>query len=61
MQTQAAKTMSDAQMAWSLKKGFAWADPANDHEDCHCLAEVYWTKEGGYMWNVDLQKYEMVI
>ncbi len=52
------KTMTPAQMAWSLKKGFAWPDPGN--EDCHCLAEVFWTREGGYMWNVDLQAYEMV-
>ena len=53
------KTMTAAQMAWSVKKGYAWADPANAHEDCHCLAEIYWTREGGYMWDVDRQLYAM--
>ncbi len=55
------KTMTNAQLAWSLKKGYVWEDPANQNEDCHCLAEVYWTRQGGYMWNVDLQFYELVI
>ena len=53
------KTMTAAQMAWNLKKGYAWADPGNG-DDCHCLSEVYWTREGGYMWDVDRQVYEMV-
>jgi hypothetical protein len=53
------KTMTAAQMAWNLKKGYAWADPGNG-EECHCLAEVYWTREGGYMWDVQNQVYEMV-
>ncbi len=55
------KTMTAAQLAWSLKKGFAWADPANHNEDCHCLSEVFWTREGGYMWDVNAQVYEMVL
>lgn len=55
------KTMTNAQLAWAIKKGFAWADHGNASEDCHCLAEVYWTKEGGYIWNVDRQVYEMVL
>jgi hypothetical protein len=55
------KTMTDSQMTWALKKGFAWADPANASEDCHCLAEIYWTREGGYMFDVDRQLYVMVI
>lgn len=55
------KTMTNAQLAWAIKKGFAWADPGNASEDCHCLAEVFWTKEGGYIWNVDRQVYEMVL
>ena len=61
MTTTNGKTMTSAQLHWSLKKGFAWPAPANDHEDCHCLAEIYWTKNGGYMWNVDLQVFELVI
>lgn len=55
------KTITTAQLKWMLKRGFAWGDPANDHEECHCLSEVYWTGEGGYMWNVDLQLYELVL
>ncbi len=55
------KTITSAQLSWMLNKGFAWADSANSSEECHCLAEVYWTREGGYMWNVDIQKYEMCL
>ncbi len=53
------KTITAAQLSWMLKKGFAWADPMNASDDCHCLAETYWTKEGGYQWNVNGQVYEM--
>jgi hypothetical protein len=59
--TMANRTMTTAQMDWSVKKGFAWPDPANDHEDCHCLREIFWTSAGGWMWNVDLQAFELVI
>ena len=55
------KTMTNAQLAWALKKGFAWPDPGNASEDCHCNAEVFWTREGGYLWNVEKQVYEMVL
>jgi hypothetical protein len=55
------KTITSAQLAWMLRRGYAWEDPANASEDCHCLSEVYWTREGGYIWNVDLQKYELVL
>lgn len=54
------KTITAAQMAWALKRGFAWADPGNESEDCHCLHEVWWTREGGYQWDVAGQVYEMV-
>jgi hypothetical protein len=57
----ALKTLTPAQLSWNIKKGFAWADPGNASEDCHCLAEVYWTRDGGYVWNVDLQAYELVL
>jgi hypothetical protein len=55
------KTMTAAQLRWAIKKGFAWADPGNASEDCHCLAEVYWTRQGGYMWDVDAQCYVLVL
>jgi hypothetical protein len=55
------KTITAAQMTWALRKGFAWADPGNASEDCHCLAEVYWTRQGGYMWDVDAQCYVLVL
>jgi hypothetical protein len=34
---------------------------SNASEDCHCLAEVYWTRQGGYMWDVDAQCYVLVL
>lgn len=55
------KTMTADQLKWSLKHGFAWPDPSNAAEDCHCLSEVYWTREGGYMWDVGRQLYAMVL
>ena len=54
------KTMTAAQMAWALRRGFAWADQGNEGEDCHCLHEVFWTRDGGYQWDVDRQVYVMV-
>lgn len=51
------KTMTAVQLAWAVRKGFAWGDPGNASEDCHCLHEVYWTSEGGYQWDVELQLY----
>lgn len=59
--TAAKKTMSCAQMAWSLKNGFAWADPADASDDDYagCGTEVFWTREGGYIWDVDGQNFIM--
>lgn len=56
------KTMTTAQLTWAIRKGFAWPDQANDRDECGSgLGDVFWTKEGGYMWNVGRQLYEMVI
>lgn len=57
----AKKTMTVSQMRWNLKKGFAWADDANmkDDEAGSGLGDIFWTREGGYMWNVDGQNFVM--
>jgi hypothetical protein len=55
------KKMTAAQLRWALRKGFAWADPGNASEDTYSLAEVYWTKAGGYVWDVDAQCYVLVL
>jgi hypothetical protein len=55
------KKTTTAQMKWALRKGFAWADPGNASENTHCLTEVYWTRQGGYMWDVDCQVFVLVL
>jgi hypothetical protein len=50
------KTMCAAQMAWLLKKGYAWEEPSNDGS----LSDTYWTHEGGYQWDVQEQVFELV-
>lgn len=40
------KKMSSSQMAWNLKKGYAWENPNNDGG----LADEFITKEHVYVW-----------
>jgi hypothetical protein len=52
------KTMTESQMAWSIRKGYAWADPGN--ENCCWQHQTFWTKGGGYQWDASRQVWEMV-
>lgn len=61
MTTTTRKTMTAAQMAWNVKKGFAWFEQdqhGNVNDDWRA---PIWTREGGYLWDVDAQVYEMVL
>jgi hypothetical protein len=46
-------------MSWSLKKGFAWAEDLDSDDVGSGLGEVFWTRDGGYMWDVDRQMFVM--
>lgn len=49
------KTMTNAQMKWSLSKGFAWIEGDD-------WTLPIWTKDGGWVWNNGPeQRYELVI
>ena len=54
------KTMTAAQMAWNLKKGFAWFEKDEQGNDRDDWRMPIWTREGGYLWDVESQRYEMV-
>lgn len=55
--TKAPKTVTNAQMCWMLKKGFAWVEGSlDDHEWHHPI----YTREGEYRWDATAQVYEMV-
>ncbi len=40
------KTMTNAQMSWNLKNGFAHYET-----DTGSINDVIWTKDGGWMWS----------
>lgn len=49
-------TVTNAQMTWAIKKGFAWADPANDRDE-NGWTSIYHTKKGSYTWEPMRQLY----
>lgn len=58
------KTMTQSQMTWNLKKGFARYE-----QDTGSIHDVIWTKDGGWQWSppyvengeVREGRYELVI
>lgn len=49
-------TMTNAQMAWCLRKGFAWFET----EDQDWRMPI-WTKRGGWIFDTDKQLYVLEI
>lgn len=57
----ARKTMTESQMAWNLKKGFAWFGTDANGEPADHWHHPIWTREGGYLWDVTEQVYVLEI
>lgn len=55
------KTMTEAQMNWNLKKGYAWYEVDSNGQPNDDWRAPIWTREGGYMWDSTSQVYEMVL
>lgn len=53
------RTMTDSQMAWSMKRGFAWFGRNSDGTIADDWRQPIWTKAGGWLWNPDTQRYEL--
>ncbi len=54
--------MTAAQMAWNLKRGFAWWELNSKGEPCDEWKQVIWTKAGGWFWdNSEAQIYRLEI
>lgn len=50
------RTMTAAQMTWNLKRGYAWEEtPDQDWR------MPLWTRDGGWVWDVTSQRYELAI
>jgi len=45
------RTMTEAQMSWNLKQGFAWFDVDANGEPMDDWRSIIWTKAGGWVWN----------
>lgn len=50
------KTITAAQMAWNLKRGFCWWE--TEDEDWRL---PIWSRDGFYLWDVDRQVYEQFV
>lgn len=55
------KTMTATQMAWNLSRGFAWCEIGRDGHPNDDWRSPIWTRQGGYLWDVASQVYEMVL
>jgi len=56
------RTMTAAQMAWDLKKGFAWFEQGQDGEVHDDWRHPIWTRDGGWLWdNGPARRYELLI
>ncbi len=58
--TATTRTMTNAQMNWNLKKGFAWWELNRDGTVNDEWYAPIWTKDGCWMWDATEQVYEMV-
>jgi hypothetical protein len=54
------KTMTNAQMCWNLKKGFAWFEVDANGNPCDDWRSPIWTREGEWFWDTTTQLYELV-
>jgi len=57
------RTMTDAQMNWNLKRGFAWPEPCESNP-LGLVSEwewfqPLWTRDGCWTWDAGRQLYEM--
>ncbi len=55
------RTMTNAQMSWSLKKGYAWFEADSDGNPNDDWRMPIWTRAGGWMWDANDQIYRLEI
>jgi hypothetical protein len=55
------RTMTNSQMKWNLKHGFAWFETGADGQPNDDWRMPIWTKDGGWMWDANEQRYQLEI